>query len=199
MTTTTITAVTPDLDTLDYTYDPSPFHNKVARLHPDGTLTVRYAHTDIEPVDVDDLLDGWSAQWVEFNSEVARDEFVAEQRRNKVAPSRIFVVDHHDHGMSDFTVAYQMTHPIKNYRPADRWDTRPSVVLVVSDTTPVKSRSRHADAVCQRMSDVTNGDVYGVTTDRYTRDTDGGWELDIFAEATWWGIPDCDVDATLNE
>lgn len=156
----------------------------------DRTVVATYATPDSEGYDIEDAREATGFVWEEFTDQWDRDQFIADQRAAGVVPSRIWVVDHMEHSLHDFTPAYSMTHPVKNYRPADRWDTRPSCVLVVPADVPLNQRAAAAVNWCKVETAAANGSVYGIVTERFILD-DADWVADGEEDACW-GFLDCD-------
>lgn len=144
-----------EFDAREFGGDISDWIDPHVTLHADGTKTFRWAVGDDTGGSFD--WEDMGLKFQEFTSEHARDEFVAEQLAEGVAGDRIFIVEHFEHGQS----RYSVLGTYDNYMSVtDRWDSRPSCVLVLADdfTDPRQA----ADGLLEEYTSWCNGDVYGI-------------------------------------
>ena len=150
-----------------------------------GDIEVRWAALDDTGLDFnftegDDL--------TRFDSAYARDEHIENLLAEGVKPEQIFIAERFEHSVSNYKVLadwneWSADQTPERSRVSDRWDSAPSVVIVVDkgDVGGVTDYRASADAVAEEYTSWANGDVYGLY--RATIDQDGD-EVEP-PEATW--------------
>lgn len=169
-------------------YDADASHIDVKAVELDnGDIEVRWAALDDTGLDFnftegDDL--------TRFDSADARDEHVADLLREGVKPEQIFIAERFEHSTSNYKVLADWKEWSEDNRPerarvSDRWDSAPSVVIVVDkgDVGGVTDYRASADSLAEEYTDWANGDVYGLY--RATIDRDGE---EVEAPEAVWGL-----------
>lgn len=175
-----------DVDVSAYT-DSIPDEHRATRvvLNKSGKVSVSFAEWD-ESGGVHKFPEGCGFR--EFGSESDRNAFVREHTSVGIPASHIFIVEHHSHGASRFAV---LGNPGIARGPSDRWDAKPSCVLIVRPD--IANPAEAADAMIAEYTAYHQGETYGIRT--LTLDASGE-ELDN--RSVWGFIGDDEVDRVIR-
>lgn len=150
-----------------------------------GDIEVRWAAIDDEGLEYN-FTEGDGL--TRFGSATERDEHVENLLAEGVRPEQIFVAEYFEHGNSKYSVLadwneWSADQTPERARVSDRWDSAPSVVIVVDkgDVGGVTDYRAAADGLAEEYTSWANGDVYGLY--RATIDRDGN-EVEE-PEAVW--------------
>lgn len=200
-------------------FQPVEWLDPFVRENDDGSVTIRYAVQDDDPMDyewqegVEFLLfrnggerDGWcndnlhTCRHCDLSSDDHNDEWFGEDIEPHEFEAvltwtdRMFWVERYEHGL----VNYALTN--ESSRVDRSWDVAPGVaVLTVPDDVP--DPEGFARSVLEEYTDWCNGDVYGVCeeTHRLTDPDDGGeWES-VKDDACWGFIGQSYTETVLKE
>lgn len=145
------------IDVDDLPNRPDDYLDPAADLLANGNIRLYYACDDESPFEYE-----WpeGAQFREFHSEGARDDFIREQESALGDDAEVFIVDHFEHSGSRYTLLGKLGEEI---RTQDRWDSRPSCVLVVPAGENGYGDPRLAGQdILREFNDYVSGDVYFV-------------------------------------
>ena len=126
-----------------------------ADLLADGTVRLHYATLDTDPYE-HEFSEGVTFR--EFRFEQDRDDFIREQESALGPDAEVFIVDHYEHGGSIFRLLGKLGEDI---RTGDRWDSRPSCVIVVpAGENGFTDPREAARAELAQYNEFCNGETY---------------------------------------